>query len=108
MILGGGGGGGNVRHPIHVDYEGMQGMARTLNGLAVGGSASALDLSPMRSDLVTSAASMFSRGWGDAVTALEWAARGLAGAVDETASDFVAAEQAHIDALAAYVAALDD
>lgn len=57
---------------------------------------------------MTSAASMFSRGWGDAVTALEWAARGLAGAVDETASDLVAAEQAHIDALAAYVAALDD
>lgn len=86
----------------------MQGMTRTLNGLTVGGSASGFDLSPLRSDLVTSAASMFSRGWGEAVIALEWAARGLAVAVDETASDFVAAEQAHIDALAVYVAALDD
>lgn len=100
--------GGNMRQPIHVDYDGMQGMTRTLNGLAVGGSASGFDLSPMRSDLVTSAASMFSRGWGDALIALEWDARSLAGSVDETVADFVAAEQANLDALTGFVAALDE
>lgn len=78
--------GGTVRQEIHVDYDGMQDMARMLKGLTVGGSESGFDLSSMRSDLVTSAASMFSRGWGDAVVALEWSAHGLAGAVDEWAS----------------------
>lgn len=86
----------------------MQGIAAMLNGLNIGGQESGLDLSPMRSDLVTSAASMFSRGWGDALVALAWDARSLAGSVDETVADFVAAEQAHLDALTGFVAALDE
>lgn len=100
--------GGTVRQEIHVDYDGMQGMATTLNGVTVGGPEGGFDLSSLRSDLVTSAASMFARGWGDAVVALEWSAHGLAGSVDETAADFVAAEQAHVDALNSFVAALDE
>ncbi len=100
--------GGTVRQEIHVDHDGMQGIAAMLNGLNIGGQESGFDLSPMRSDLVTSAASMFSRGWGDALVALEWDARRLAGSVDETVADFAAAEQAHLDALTGFVAALDE
>ncbi len=86
----------------------MQGIAAMLNGLNIGGQESDFDLSPMWSDLVTSAASRFSHGWGDALVALEWDARSLAGSVDETVADFVAAEQANFDALTSFVAALDE
>lgn len=63
--------GGTVRQEIHVDQDGMPGIAAMLNGLNIGAQESGFDLSPMRSDLVTSAASMFSRGWGDALVALD-------------------------------------
>lgn len=95
-----------MSQPIRVDYDGMRVLTTSLNGLSVG-PARDFDLSPMRSDLVTSAASVFSDRWTDVVAALEWSTSGLAGAIDETASDFVAAEQESINALVDYVASLD-
>ncbi len=97
-----------MRDHIYVDHASMQGMSATLGGLAVGSPIADFDMSPMRSDLVTSAARVFSDGWEDAVTWFEHAAQGLSIGVDDTAKDFLSAEQAHVVALAGFVDALDE
>lgn len=72
------------------------------------GEAGELDLSAMRSDLVSSAATMFASGWSDALELLTLTSRGLGSGVDETARDFMAAEDAHIDSLTASIDALEE
>lgn len=97
-----------MRSDIHMDFGGMQDMSATLGGLSVASAPSGLDLAPMRSDLVTSAALMLTEGWGNAVSTFEQTVHALSVGVDDTTNDFLSAEDAHITALAVFVDALDE
>lgn len=70
-------------------------------------STSDLDLSAMRSDLVSSATEAFLSGWSDAHSFLTLLSSGLTAGVDDTARDFAAAEKDQIDAITALIDTLD-
>ncbi|PRB16541.1 hypothetical protein [Microbacterium sp. MYb62] len=90
---------------IHVDFETIGTAASSLHELNAGRS-SGLDLSALRSDLVTSAAEVFASGWSDVLEFLILTSTALADGVDATLADFLSTEQAHLDSLAMSIGAL--
>lgn len=93
---------------IHLDFEGIGAASSSLQDLAAGSKTGiGLDLSALRSDLVTSSVRAFADGWSDALTIFTLTSSGLASGVDATVNDFLDAEQALIDSLATSIGALD-
>lgn len=91
---------------IHVDFETIGAAASSLHELKAGRSSS-LDLSALRSDLVTSAAEVFASGWSDGLEFFMLTSAALAEGVDATLADFLSTEQAHLDSLAMAIGALE-
>lgn len=91
---------------IHVDFATIGAAASSLHELKAGRS-SGLDLSALRSDLVTSAAEVFARRWSDVLEFLNLTSAALAEGVSATLTDFLSAEQAHLDSLATSIGALE-
>lgn len=93
---------------IHFDFAGVGAMSSSLRGLRPGSAdVAGLDLAALRSDLVTSAVRAFAAGWSDALFAFELTRAGLAGGVDATLNDFLAAEKATIDSITSSLSELD-
>ncbi|MGJ0389813.1 hypothetical protein [Microbacterium sp. CGR1] len=100
--------GGSMSTRIHLDFGGVGAVASSLQELTSGSADGiGLDLSAMRSDLVTSAGRAFIEGWSDALIIFDLTSSGLAIGVDETMKDFLAAERAHVDSLTTSIGALD-
>lgn len=94
---------------IHVDIIGLRGVVQSLRAISEdrGGAGGEFDLSGTRSDLVTSGAKMFTAVWAEAHRVLTFLSGTLAGGVDDTARDFLAAERDHVGALTAFIEALE-
>ncbi|OIJ31851.1 hypothetical protein [Microbacterium sp. LCT-H2] len=93
---------------IHVGFQAVEAAALSLRHLAsVRGKVSGFDLSSVGSDLAASAAQAFASGWSDALRFLAFTSTGLAGGVDAALADFLAGEQAHLDALTISIGALE-
>ncbi|WP_101847532.1 hypothetical protein [Zhihengliuella sp. ISTPL4] len=97
-----------MRNGLHIDFGGMRGMARSLHDIShdKSGLDDRFDLTGALSDLVSSGAEMFVSAWFEAHGVLTLTSRSLASGVDDTARDFLATEQAHVDAVTAFIEAL--
>lgn len=97
-----------MTNALYADVVGMRGLATSLTTLtSETNDESGFDLTEMRSDLVAAAAAMFAARWADARAQLSLVSNGLGSSVDDTVNDFLAAEQASIEAIVASVEALD-
>lgn len=94
---------------IHVDVTGLHGVTQSLQEISndSGGSGNEFDLAGAFSDLVTSGAKMFTAVWAEAHRVLTFTSGSLAGGVDDTARDFLVAEQDHLGALNTFIEALE-
>lgn len=93
---------------LHVDFAGVGAISSTLQELRPGSAdVAGLDMSVLRSDLVTSAVRAFAAGWSDALFSFDLMRSGLAAGVDATLNDFLATEQATLDSLTSSIGELD-
>lgn len=87
----------------------MRGMARSLHDISHVDSSldGGFDLTGVLSDLASSGAEMFVSAWFEAHGVLTLTSRSLASGVDDTVRDFLATEQAHVNAVTAFIEALE-
>lgn len=98
-----------MRNGPHIDVSGMRRVARSLHDMSHGKARldGGFNLTEALSDLVSSGAEMFVSAWFEAHGVLTLTGRSLASGVDDTARNFLATEQAHVDDVTAFIAALE-
>lgn len=98
-----------MREGIHIDVVGLHGVTQSLKEISDhrGGTGDEFDLSRASSDLVTSGAEMFAAVWSEAHRVLAFTSSSMASGVDDTVNDFLALEREHVNALTAFIEALE-